>query len=47
MARGMLVFRSIGEAQRAGFHVYDRTPTGFVARTNQNGRWATALIEVA
>jgi hypothetical protein len=47
MAQGVLVFRSIGEAQRAGFYVYDRTSTGFIARTNLNGKWATALIEVA
>lgn len=47
MAYGVVVFRSIGEAQRAGFYVYDRTATGFIARTNLNGRWATALIEIA
>ncbi len=46
MALGILVFRSIGEAQRAGFHVYDRTENGFIARTNKNGCWATALIEI-
>ncbi|HET9030610.1 MAG TPA: hypothetical protein VFN49_10550 [Candidatus Aquilonibacter sp.] len=46
MAQGVIVFRSIGEAQRAGFYVYDRTPSGFIARTNLNGRWATALIEI-
>jgi hypothetical protein len=46
MAQGLRVFHSIGEAQRAGFYVYDRTATGFVARTNVNGHWATALIEI-
>ena len=46
MTHGMRVFRSIGEAQRAGFYVYDRTEHGFIARTNVNGRWASALIEI-
>jgi hypothetical protein len=45
MAHGLLVFRSIGEALRAGFHIYDRTPTGYIVRCNAGGRWQMALVE--
>ena len=45
MAYGMQIFRSIGEAIRAGFVVYDRTPSGFVVRILVDGRWQMALVE--
>jgi hypothetical protein len=45
MARGMLVFRSIGEALKAGFQIYDRTPNGYIARAKIDGYWQMALIE--
>jgi hypothetical protein len=33
MAYGMLIFRSIAETVKAGFQVYDRTPSGYIVRT--------------
>jgi hypothetical protein len=46
MAHGMRVFRSVPEALRAGFQVYDRTPNGYLARAQIDGRWQMALIEL-
>lgn len=46
MANGMLVFRSIGEARRAGFEIYDRTAHGFIVRTAVDGHWQMALVEL-
>lgn len=43
---GMLVFRSIGEAHRAGYQVYDRTARGFIVRAKVNGLWQMALVEL-
>ena len=45
MAAGITVFRSLGEAIRAGFEIYDRTATGYVVRARLNGCWQTALVE--
>lgn len=45
MAYGMLVFRSLYEAARAGFQPYDRTSTGYLVRAMLNGRWQLALVE--
>jgi Ca2+-binding EF-hand superfamily protein len=45
MAHGMLVFRSLSEALKAGFQVYDRTSNGYIARARIDGRWQMARIE--
>jgi hypothetical protein len=45
MAHGMTVFRSLSEAFKAGFHVYDRTSNGYIARAKIDGCWQMALIE--
>ena len=45
MAAGITVFRSLGEALRAGFQICDRTPTGYVVRARLNGYWQMALVE--
>jgi hypothetical protein len=45
MATGIQVFRSLGEAIRAGFEIYDRTAKGYVVRTRLNGYWQMALVE--
>jgi hypothetical protein len=45
MAHGMLVFRSLDEAARAGFQIYDRTSTGYLVRATIGGRWQLALVE--
>jgi hypothetical protein len=46
MAHGMVVFRSVAQAVHAGFQIYDRTPTGYLARISVNGRWQLALVEL-
>jgi len=42
----MLVFRSLADAIKAGFQVYDRTQTGYLVRTRTTGGWALAIVEV-
>ncbi len=44
---GLIVFRSLTEALRAGFEVYDRTPTGYLVRTRTEAGWALALVELS
>lgn len=46
MAHGMHVFRSVPEALRAGFQIYDSTSNGYIARRRIDGRWQMALIEL-
>jgi hypothetical protein len=40
----MIVFHSLGEALRAGFHVEDRAPHGYVVRTRTQQGWARAIV---
>jgi hypothetical protein len=47
MAHGMRIFRSVSEALKAGFYIYDRVPKGYVARARIGDRWVMALIELA
>jgi len=42
----MIVFRSLDEAHRAGFEVYDRTPRGYLVQTRTEGGLALALVEL-
>ena len=37
---GVMTFRSVSEALRAGYHVYDRTDTGYLVRTNTNSSFS-------
>jgi hypothetical protein len=41
---GMMVFQSVSEALRAGFHVFDRTGTGYLVRTRTARGWALAIV---
>ena len=41
---GIMTFRSLEEALRAGFQVYDRTADGYLVRTRIDGSWALALV---
>jgi len=41
---GMIVFKSLADALRAGFQVYDRTPEGYLVRTRTSSGWAMALV---
>jgi hypothetical protein len=40
---GILVFSSVNEALRAGFHVYDRTNCGYLVRFRTARGWALAV----
>lgn len=44
---GLSVFRSLPEALRAGYQVYDRMATGYLVRTHTAGGWALAIVELA
>jgi Ca2+-binding EF-hand superfamily protein len=41
---GLLVFKSLADALRAGFQIYDRTQDGYLVRTRTTGGWAIALV---
>jgi hypothetical protein len=41
---GLMVFRSVEEAIRAGFEVYDRTSDGYLVRTRTARGWALAIV---
>lgn len=43
---GLLVFRTLGEALRAGFQVYDKTERGYLVRAKIDGAWQLAVVEV-
>ena len=43
----MVVFRSVQEAVKAGFQVYDRTQSGYLVRTRTERGWALAIVELA
>jgi hypothetical protein len=42
---GLLVFRTLAEARRAGFEVLDKTATGYLVRARRAEGWALALVE--
>jgi hypothetical protein len=41
---GLTVFKSLAEALRAGFEIYDRTAEGYLVRTRTDAGWALALV---
>jgi hypothetical protein len=41
---GLMVFRSLADALRAGFQIYDRTSDGYLVRTRTSSGWAMALV---
>jgi len=43
---GLVVFRSLSEALRAGFQIYDRTADGYLVRTQTSTGWAMALVNL-
>jgi Ca2+-binding EF-hand superfamily protein len=43
---GLVVFRSLSEALKAGFQIYDRTSDGYLVRTRTSTGWAMALVNV-
>lgn len=42
---GLVVFTSLRAALNAGYHVYERTDRGYLARLRTAGGWALALVE--
>jgi hypothetical protein len=44
---GLVVFRSVEEALRAGFEVYDRTSDGYLVRTKTARGWALAIVRTS
>ena len=41
---GLMIFSSVTEALRAGYHVYDRTADGYLVRIQTRNGWAMALV---
>ncbi|MGZ3510322.1 MAG: hypothetical protein ACXWNJ_18435, partial [Vulcanimicrobiaceae bacterium] len=41
---GLMVFKSLADALRAGYQVYDRTSDGYLVRTRTAAGWAIALV---
>jgi hypothetical protein len=41
---GLLVFKSLADALRAGFQIYDRTQDGYLVRTRTPTGWAMAIV---
>ncbi len=41
---GLVVFKSLADALRAGYQVYDRTESGYLVRTKTASGWAMALV---
>ena len=44
--RGMLVFRSLPEAIRAGFKAYDKTEYGWLVRIRLSSSWGLAIVDL-
>jgi hypothetical protein len=42
---GLVVFTTLRAALNAGYHVYERTDRGYLARLRTDGGWALALVE--
>ena len=41
---GVVVFKSLSEALRAGYHVYERTSSGYLVRMRTGNGWAMAVV---
>ena len=41
---GVMVFKTLADALRAGYHVYDRTEHGYLVRTRTTAGWAMAIV---
>jgi len=44
MMAGLVVFKTLVDALRAGYQVYDKTPDGYLVRTRTSGGWAIAIV---
>ena len=43
---GLIVFRNLAEALRAGFEVFDRTANGYIVRTRTDRGYALAVVDL-
>lgn len=43
--QGLIVFKSLADALKAGYQVCDRTATGYLVRTRTEAGWALAVVE--
>jgi hypothetical protein len=41
---GLVVFKNLSEALRAGFEVYDKTENGYLVRLRTENGWALAVV---
>lgn len=41
---GLVVFKSLADALRAGYQIYDRTDSGYLVRTKTAAGWAMAIV---
>jgi hypothetical protein len=46
MAQGITVFRSVADAMRHGYEIWDRTEYGYLARTRTAQGFAFAIVVV-
>jgi hypothetical protein len=46
MAQGITVFRTIADALRNGYHIWDRTEYGYLARTRTAAGFAFAMVVI-
>jgi hypothetical protein len=44
--QGIQVFKTLADAIKAGFHVYDKTEHGYLVRTHTSQGWAFAIALV-
>jgi hypothetical protein len=41
---GVVIFKTLADALRAGYQVYDRTSDGYLVRTKTSAGWAMAMV---
>ncbi|HXP93611.1 MAG TPA: hypothetical protein VN905_09090 [Candidatus Binatia bacterium] len=41
---GLVVFKSLADALRAGYQIYDRTENGYLVRMKTAAGWAMAIV---
>lgn len=42
-----MIYYSLTAALKDGFHVYDKTATGYLMRIRRNDRWQLAIVVLA
>jgi len=43
---GLIVFKSLEEAERNGYQPFDRTSNGYLVRTRTDAGWAMAIVDL-